>query len=38
MAQISTSLSVAELDGAINWRFSLENLQAANDRITNLGF
>jgi TnpA family transposase len=33
MAQISTSLSVAELDGAINWRFSLENLQAANDRI-----
>lgn len=35
MAQISTSLSAAELDGAINWRFSLENLQAANDRITN---
>jgi TnpA family transposase len=34
MAQISTSLSAAELDGAINWRFSLENLQAANDRIT----
>jgi TnpA family transposase len=34
MAQISTSLSAAELDSAINWRFSLENLQAANDRIT----
>jgi TnpA family transposase len=35
MAQISTSLRAAELDGAINWRFSLENLQATNDRITN---
>src|SRR5208337_5096175 len=34
MAQISTSLSAAELDSAINWRFSLENLHAANDRIT----
>jgi hypothetical protein len=34
MAQISTSLSAAELDNAINWRFSLENLWAANDRIT----
>jgi TnpA family transposase len=34
MAQISTSLSAAELDSAINWRFSLENLRAANDRIT----
>jgi hypothetical protein len=34
MAQISTSLSVVELDSAINWRFSLENLWAANDRIT----
>jgi TnpA family transposase len=34
MAQISTSLSAAELDNAINWRFSLENLRAANDRIT----
>ena len=34
MAQISTSLSAAELDSAINWRFSLENLCAANDRIT----
>jgi TnpA family transposase len=34
MAQISTSLSAAELDSAINWRFSLENLWAANDRIT----
>ncbi len=34
MAQISTSLGVAELDSAINWRFSLENLCAANDRIT----
>jgi hypothetical protein len=26
MAQISTSLSAAELDSAINWRFSLDNL------------
>jgi TnpA family transposase len=34
MAQISTSLSTAELDSAINWRFSVENLHAANDRIT----
>jgi TnpA family transposase len=34
MAQISTSLAVAELDSAISWRFSLENLHAANDRIT----
>src|SRR5208283_837000 len=34
MAQISTSLGTAELDSAINWRFSLENLCAANDRIT----
>jgi TnpA family transposase len=35
MAQISTSLlGAAELDSAINWRFSLENLRAANDRIT----
>ena len=34
MAQISTSLGAAELDSAINWRFSLENLCAANDRIT----
>jgi TnpA family transposase len=34
MAQISTSLSAAELDSAINWRFSLVNLHAANDRIT----
>jgi len=34
MAQISTSLAAAELDSAINWRFSLENLSAANDRIT----
>jgi TnpA family transposase len=34
MAQISTSLAVAELDNAISWRFSLENLIAANDRIT----
>jgi hypothetical protein len=30
MAQISSSLSAAELDSAINWRFSLENLCAAN--------
>lgn len=34
MAQISTSLSAAELDSAINWRFSPENLWAANNRIT----
>jgi hypothetical protein len=34
MAQISTALSAAELDSAINWRFSLENLWAVNDRIT----
>ena len=34
MAQISTSLGAAELDNAINWRFSLENLRAANDQIT----
>ena len=34
MAQISTSVGAAELDSAINWRFSLDNLCAANDRIT----
>ena len=34
MARISTSIASAELDGAINWRFSLENIRAANDRIT----
>jgi TnpA family transposase len=33
MAQISTSIGVTELDSVINWRFSLENLIAANDRI-----
>ena len=33
-AQISTSLSAAEIDSAIKWRFSLENLWAANDGIT----
>jgi hypothetical protein len=34
MAQISPSIAAAELDNAINWRFSLENVRAANDRIT----
>ena len=34
MAQISTSLSAAELDSAINWRFLLENLCATNNPIT----
>ena len=34
MAQISTSVGAAELDSVINRRFSLENLLAANDRIT----
>ena len=34
MAQISTSVGAAEFDSVINWRFSLENLLAANDRIT----
>jgi TnpA family transposase len=34
MAQISPSIAAAELDSAINWRFSLENVRAANDRIT----
>jgi TnpA family transposase len=34
MAQISPSIAAAELDSAINWRFSLENIRAANDRIT----
>lgn len=33
MAQISTHITENELEHAVNWCFSLENIQAANDRI-----
>ena len=33
MAQISTNITENELENTVNWRFSLENIQAANDRV-----
>ncbi|EFO31914.1 transposase [Roseibium sp. TrichSKD4] len=33
MARISPSVSERELEHAINWRFSLDNIVAANDRV-----
>ena len=36
IARISTQVSESEVENAVNWYFSLDNLQAANDRI--LGF
>lgn len=33
MAQISTMVKENELDHAVNWYFSLENIQAANDAV-----
>jgi hypothetical protein len=36
MARIAQGIGEAELDHAVNWHFSLENIQAANDRILRL--
>jgi TnpA family transposase len=36
MARISHPLSEAELENAINWYFSLDNVDAANDRVLQL--
>ena len=33
MAQISANITENELEHTVNWRFSLENIQAANDRV-----
>ena len=33
MARISTSVTESELDHTVNWRFSLENIRAANDAV-----
>jgi len=33
MAQISSLIDEAELERTVNWHFSLENVEAANDRI-----
>lgn len=33
MARISTNITENELENTVNWRFSLENIQAANDRV-----
>jgi TnpA family transposase len=36
MARITQGVGEAELEHAVNWHFSLENVQAANDRILRL--
>ena len=36
IARISKRINEAELDNAVNWYFSLENIQAANNRILTL--
>ena len=36
MAQISKQIDDGELDNAVNWYFSLQNVQGANDRILRL--
>lgn len=33
MARISSSVTESELDHTVNWRFSLENIRAANDAV-----
>lgn len=33
MAQISANISENELENTVNWRFSLENIRAANDQV-----
>lgn len=33
MAQISANITENELENTVNWRFSLENIRAANDRV-----
>jgi len=33
LAQISTQIDESELDNVVNWYFSLQNVQSANDRI-----
>ena len=33
MARISSCMTESELEHAVNWRFSLENIHAANDRV-----
>ena len=33
MARISACITEHELESAVNWRFSLENIRAANDRV-----
>lgn len=33
MARISSSVTEDELEHAVNWRFSLENIQSANDKV-----
>jgi TnpA family transposase len=33
MARISSSITESELDHTVNWRFSLENIRAANDAV-----
>ncbi|MCP4288105.1 MAG: Tn3 family transposase, partial [Gammaproteobacteria bacterium] len=33
MAQISANITENELENTVNWRFSLENIQAANDQV-----
>lgn len=33
MARISSSVTESELDHTVNWRFSLENIRAANDTV-----
>lgn len=35
MARISSRLTESELEHAVNWRFSLENIRAANDQVLN---
>lgn len=33
MARISPRVTESELDHTVNWRFSLENIRAANDAV-----
>ena len=33
MARISSRMTENELEHAVNWRFSLENIRAANDQV-----
>ncbi len=36
MARIAQGVGEAEIEHAVNWRFSLDNIQAANDRVLRL--